>query len=237
MPALLVILCLLCRMDLHAAESWQNILSQMPLPQGTSQLDRKNCVELMLQSFRSNDLLKALIFMPGATDEFYMFRRAKASLTNSSPSLLDAVEALTNQTLIRATYRQPFLLLHTDEDPLEPLFTIEDQHAVAKLKARRFLQHVQFNDRDWDFVQPKLRKTLKATILPGRYRYDTWHFYRHSFAAWNLDGWEALEAVSLAGKTAFYVQKSGLFGRSQVTFEGDERVRATPKIEGFLPEK
>jgi hypothetical protein len=221
---------------LQAAESWQQALSQMPLRRGATRLERTNCVEIMLESFRSNDVVKAVIFMPGATDEFYMFHRARASLTNAVPTLLDAVRALTSQTLIRASFRPPFLLLHTDEDPLEPLFTIESQQAAAKLRSRHFLPHASFNDRDWDFIQPRLGKTLKAAILPGRYRYSTWHFYRHSFAAWNLDGWEALEAVALAGKTSFHVRKGGLFGRPEVLFEGDERVRATPKLDGFVPD-
>jgi len=194
-------------------------------------------VEIMLESFRSNDVVKALIFMPGATDEFYMFHRARATLTNTAPSLLDAVVALTNQTLIHSTFLSPFLLLHTDEDPLEASFTIENQKAAEKLRSRHFVSHALFNDSDWDFIQPKLAKTLKASILPGRHRYSTWHFYRHSFAAWNLDGWEAVEAAALAGKTIFHVQKTGLFGRPEVLFEGDERVRATPKIDGVIPGK
>ena len=58
---------------------------------------------ILLNSFRRNPAVQALIFMPGATDEFYFFRRARARLTNNAPTLLDAVTALTNQTYIRAT--------------------------------------------------------------------------------------------------------------------------------------
>lgn len=234
----LVVFGLTClSLETRGAASWQIPLARMPLPAGIHQLNRTNCVEIMLQAFTADEQVKALIFMPGATDEFYMFHRAKALLTNSSPSLLDAVVALTNQTLIRATFYSPFLLLHTDEDPIEPLLTIENKKSAEKLRSRQFLPHVVFNDRDWDFVQPKLAKSLKATIIPGRHRYSTWHFYRHSFAAWNLDGWEALEAVALAGKTAFHVQKSTFLGRPTVLFEGDERVRATPRLDGYSPDK
>jgi hypothetical protein len=238
LPPLLIVTLLGFKITrIEATEPWQQALAEMALGQNVRQLDRTNGVAIMLEALRSNDVVKALIFMPGATDEFYMFRRARASLTNASPSLLDAVTALTNQTYIRATYRAPFLLLHTDEDPLDPLFTIEDQNAATKLRSRHFLAHAVFNDRDWDFVQPKLRKALRATIVPGRYRYSTWHFYRHSFAGWNLDGWEALEAVALAGKTSFQVQRAGILGRPQVVFEGDERVRARPKLDGYVPDK
>jgi len=173
--------------------------------------------------------------MPGATDEFYMFRRAKAALTAASPTLLDALTALTNQTLIRATFHPPLLLLHTDEDPLDPSITIEHEPTAAKLRLASFVPHALYNDRDWDFIQPILAKKLKADVRPWRHMYDTWHFYRHSFAGWNLTGWEALEAVALAGKTRFTVgKKSGLALRpTLLIFEGDERVRAIPKIESF----
>ena len=191
----------------------------------------------MLRAFQSNQVVKALIFMPGATDEFYMFRRAKAELTNRSPALLDAVSALTNQTLIRATFRPPLLLLHTDEDPLEPLVQVEYQSLVEKLKRRQFIAHGIFNDRDWDVLQPILKRTLKTDIQPWWHSYDSWHFYRHSFAEWGLTGWEALEAVALAGKTGFSLRGNTGFTlrRPQVIFQCDTRVRATPKLDQFPP--
>jgi hypothetical protein len=95
--------------------------------------------------------------------------------------------------------------------------------------------HALYNDRDWDFMQPILKRTLKADVRPWRYRYDSWHFYRHSLAGWNLNGWEALQAVALAGKTQLTIERKGglAFGRKLIVFEGDERVRATPKVDGF----
>jgi hypothetical protein len=53
------------------------------------------------------------------------------------------------------------------------------------------------------------------------------HFFRNSFAAFDLDGWEALEASALAGKTKFTVKKG------QIVFEGDERVLGTAPTDGF----
>ncbi|HVV01168.1 MAG TPA: hypothetical protein VHH88_07370, partial [Verrucomicrobiae bacterium] len=66
------------------AASWEAALGSMPLPPGTRILTRSNCVPLMLDAFQSNDVVKALVFMPGATDEFYMFHRATARLTNAA---------------------------------------------------------------------------------------------------------------------------------------------------------
>jgi len=229
-----ILFCLL-HLTLLASESWERVLSPMSLETGVAELNRANCVDVMLRAFQSNEVVKALIFMPGATDEFYMFKRARAQLTNASPTLLDAVSALTNQTLIRATFRSPFLLLHSDEDPLDLSIAIESESAAAKLKRTRFVTHGVYNDRDWDFMQPILREWLKADIQPWRYSKASWHFYRHSFAAWNLNGWEALEAVAFSGKTRFSVRRKSMvdFRGIEVEFKPDPRVRAVPTLEAF----
>lgn len=196
----------------------------MPLTVPVKELNRTNCVAVMLSAFQSNDVVKALIFMPGVTDEFYMFRRVRATLTNATPSLLDAVTALTKQTYIRADFRPPFLLLHTDEDLLDPVFEIHHQPTVEKIQHAQFVPHAVYDDRDWDYLLPVLKKRCRVRFLPDRNTIGSFHFYRHSFAAWNLTGWEALEAVSLAGRTRFAVEKK------RVVFTVDERPRKTPKI-------
>ena len=73
-----------------------NHLGRMPLGTNVTQLNRANCVGIMLRAFQSNDVVKALIFMPSATDKFNFFHHARADLTNNPASLLDAVSALTN---------------------------------------------------------------------------------------------------------------------------------------------
>jgi hypothetical protein len=198
-------------------ETWPEVLGRMPLGARVTQLNRTNCVAVMLRAFQSNDVVKALIFMPGATDEFYMFRRAKAELTNASPTLLDALRVLTNQTLIRTTFKPPLLLLHTDEDLLEPDIVIQDQPTAEKLKRAAFLPRLLCDDRDWDFVQPLLKWRLKLDFRPWKSSTDSWHFYRHSFVECGLTGWEALETAALAGKSRFTVR------RKQVVFEPDSR--------------
>jgi len=220
---LFCLLPLACR----AAETWHSALARMPLRPTVTQLNRTNCVGILLSALRSNDVVKALIFMPGATDEFYFFRRARADLTNSSASLLDAVSALTNQTLIRATFRPPLLLLHTGEDLLEPAIRIEHQPTADKLRQARFVAHGLYNDRDWDYLRPVLKSSLRTDLLPWPHSHHSWHFYRHSFAGWNLTGWEALEATALAGQTTFTVR------RKQVVFELDTRPRIAPKVDVF----
>jgi hypothetical protein len=177
-----------------------------------------------VQALASNDMVKALVFMPGATDEFYLFRRAKAVLTASDPNLLDAVIALTNQTFIRASFRPPFLLLHTDEDPLEPANTIEDEKTGSRLRGQPRVAHLISNDWDWDRLQPVLKRSLKIWLRPERYSTESWHFYRHSFAAWNLNGLEALELAAYAGKSKFILR------HGEAIFQVDPRVLAAPKF-------
>ena len=225
-----LLLCLgicLARLTVGASQDWQDALNHMPLGTRVSELNRTNCVNVMLEAFQSNDVVKALIFMPGATDEFYMFRRAKAVLTNASPSLLDAVTALTNQTLIRATFRAPLLLLHTAEDPLEPMVGIKDQATAALIHRSKFVPHALYNDQDWDSLLPILKKSYRLTFTPRLHSKYSFHFYRHTFAGWDLDGWEALEAIALAGKTRFTVEKK------RVAFQGDERVVSLPVIDHY----
>jgi hypothetical protein len=82
-------------------QDWATALSKMPLVSPARELNRTNCVDLLLRSFGSNQAVRGLVFMPGATDELYFFKRVNVTLTNASPTLLDAVVALTNQTWSR----------------------------------------------------------------------------------------------------------------------------------------
>jgi hypothetical protein len=150
-------------------------------------------------------------------------------LTNSQPTLLDAIAALTNQTFIRATYHPPFLILHTAEDPIEPMGKIEDQKTADRIRAQRFDHFEIYNDRRWDNLQPMLQFKLNTRILPGTRTHDTAHFFRHTFCHWELNGWQMVEAVALANKTKFTVKKK------LIVFEGDTRFLARPPTpEGFL---
>lgn len=209
------------------AGSWAEALSRMPLPGNVVHLNRTNCVEVMLPAFQSNATVKALIFLPGATDELYFFRRAEAALRTPTPSLLDAVVALTNQTHIRANFRAPFVLLHSGEDVLELQTTIQSEPAVEKLRRGKSLPHLMFNDRDWDAVRKTVKGHIKPVLWPGPYANDSRHFYRHTFAAWNLSPWETLEAIAFAAKARITVR------RGSVVFTPDERFGALPKLEKF----
>jgi hypothetical protein len=213
-----------------ADESWQNALSAMPLGSNVTELNRTNCVTQMLNAFQSNGVVKALIFMPGATDEFYFFQRARATLTNSNPSLLDAVTALTNQTYIQATFQPPLLLLHSTEDALDGFATVRNKTTAEKLRKRIVPDRVLFNDADWEKLTSALNKKLSVGLRPYTDAPETWHFYRHSFAACGATQFEMLETIALAGKTTFTVNWL------TVEFQPDARAGIVPKLEKF-PER
>jgi hypothetical protein len=200
----------------------------MPLGGTVTQLTRTGCVDVLWHAFQSNAVVKGMVLMPGGTDEWYMFQPARVVITNQSATLLDAITALTNQTRLRVTFRAPFLLLHTDWDLLEPAIRVEDARTADRLKQGRFVPHAMFNDRDWDFVQPILSKSLKTAMRPWRYSPDSWHFYRHTFTAWGLTGWEALQATTLAAKTTCTVH------RKKVVFEVDMR-QSPPNTQSWRP--
>ncbi len=181
----------------------------------------------MLNAFQSNSVVKALIFMPGATDELYFFRRAHATLTNAAPSLLDAVNALTNQTYIRADFRPPLLILHTTEDALDGFATVKNESTAAKLHQRLVPGRVLLNDADWGVVRTALKGKLGIGLRPFENALPSWHFYRHSFAACGVTDWEMLETLALAGKTTFTVHWL------TAKFQPDRREGVAPKLETF----
>ena len=207
--------------------SWTEALLRMPLRTNASVLNHTNCAQVLLASFQSNATAKAFIFMPGATDELYFFRRVQVSLTNANPTVLDAVQVLTNQSPLRVTFRAPFVLLYSGEDILDLDFKVEHAGTEKKLKAGKPLPQLLAIDRDWTQLLRQMKKPIPATLLPYERTQGSWHFYRHTFAGWNLTPWEALEAAALAGKTKFTVIRGG------VVFAVDPRVGELPKLDRF----
>ncbi|MBU6409980.1 MAG: hypothetical protein KGR98_06295 [Verrucomicrobia bacterium] len=209
------------------AQSWQAALSRMPLRTPTTVLNRANCVNVMLNAFRSNAVVKAIVFMPGATDEISFFRRVHASLANASPTLLDAVNALTNQTFIQAAFQPPFLILHTTEDPLNVIAVVKNKSTAAKLRRLIVPIRAQFVDADWGAVDSALHRHLKVWLRPVGDSPASWHFYRHNFAACGVSQWQMLKLLALAGKTTFTVHWL------TADFQPDMRQGAVPKLTVF----
>jgi len=222
--SLFVLLVLLTTAPLHAADTnWAETLRVMPLASPATEINDANFAPLFLNSFQSNSVVKAIVLMPGATDEFYFFHRGTTKLAASDNNLLAALTALTNNTRVHATFRAPFLMLHTVEDPLTAVIKIKDEAIVTQLKATPFVPHASYNDRDWNFLRPLLITNLNADFWPPQDSWNSWHFYRHSFAGWNLNGMETLEAIALAGKSTFTVEKTFFKGRPKISYYPDRR--------------
>ncbi len=210
------------------AQSWTAALARMPLPRPVTLLTRSNCVAVCLEAFAPDPAVKALVFLPGATDELYFFRHVKAALTNANPTLLDVVQALTRQSEIRASFQPPLLLIHTSEDTLKADLRVEHPATFERLQRTAYLPHVSYDDRNWDDIYPHLRK-LKVSLYPPRKHYGSRHFFRPSMAAWNLTGEEAVRAIALASKTAV------TFERNRLVFTPDTRKEQPSRIEVLPP--
>jgi len=188
----------------------------MPLPGGMNPVERNNVVRRLLEGLQSNDVVKAIIVLPAVSDDLYLVNRDKPALNLRATNLWQALVTLTNATEIRATFRPPFLLIHRDDDALEPQFSVKDAGAVQRLKSESRMARALFCDAHWEKVRPILNKAMRPGIHPWSTSRNAWHFARHNLAAWGLNDWEMLVAVSLTGKSAFTVEKR------RVTFE--ERV-------------
>ena len=182
----------------------------MPLPSPAPLLNRDNAVCVLLESFRSNAIVKALVVLPGVSDDFYLVNRDKPKLDLRATNLLEAIITLTNATAVRATFRAPSLLLHVDTDRLDLLSQIEDSKLAERLRTGRHLLRASYCDAHWDQLQPVLQKTLDRPVRPQARSQDAWHFDRHNFAGWSLTDWEWLEVVALSGKTRFTVQRQAV---------------------------
>lgn len=209
------------------AQDWTNALARMPIGTNVAWLTRTNCAQVLFQALSADATVKAIVFMPGATDELYFFHRVNVRLTNARPSLLDAVQALTNQSPLRIVFRAPLLLIHSEEDVLELDIKVEHPATVSKLKAATIAGRQEFLDRDWKAVRDHHLRKIAVGISPLNRFAITRHFYRHTYAGWNLTAWETLEATAFAGKTRFVV------GRNRATFDLDERIGGVPRLERF----
>lgn len=185
----------------------------MPLRVSATALDKTNIVGAMLGAFQSNAVVKAVVFLPGATDDLYFSSRV-IRLTNESPTFLNAVVALTNQTGIRAQFEAGRLLLFTPADPLaQPRLIVNDARTAERLRQKPFPAGPVFNDRNWGVLHPILTRRLSVRVKPGIDAPVSWHFYRASFAGFDLNGWEALELIALATQTEFAIDRNCLTAR------------------------
>ena len=186
------------------------VLRAMPLPPAAT-LNRSNAVDVLLGAFQSNGVIKAIVILPGVSDDFYLIHRDAPALNLRATNLWEGIVALTNATAMRVTWRKPFVLLHArPSDVLQASMRIEDAAMAGRLKLQNLPERVLHLDAHWETIQPALERALGRRVRPEGASTEAWHFNRHNLTGANLTGWELLEAVSLTGGTTVTVQKLGI---------------------------
>ncbi|HMJ65587.1 MAG TPA: hypothetical protein VK615_09570 [Candidatus Binatia bacterium] len=188
-----------------AAGTWTDALSRMPLPPNTV-LSRDNCMRVVLEAFKSNGTVRAIAFLPGVSDDFYLLNREKPKLNAKASNLAEAIGVLTNLTDVRATFRDGLLLLHLACESVDVRITVKSERQAAKLKDGSSVHHVFWLDRHWDKVQPQLGSAIKIRIVPGTGSKDAWHFARCNVVGWNLNPWDLVTVTGLSSGTSVAIE-------------------------------
>lgn len=209
----------------QGAEAWENALAGMKLaayPKGIGEtpllLHETNCISLLLKSFKSNAVVKCMVVLPDTTDELYLRHNFKATRLSTAATLLETISVLTNHSNIRVQFRAPFLLLYAAHDFTTATVQVTDAKTWNEIQNVSHSESWLLEDYDWDRIQPKLQKVLNVKINPKFDSVDSYHFYRHSLAGYNLTGPELIEALALTGKTKVSINKNN------VVFELDQRM-------------
>jgi hypothetical protein len=211
-------LALLLSLTPAVAGDWRDALEAMPMTNRSVLLNRSNAISLLVESFSPNSMVKALVVLPGVTDDFYLINRDQPSLNIRAINLLEAVTALTNRTAVRATFLAPFLLLHLDRDVLDPAVDIQHSPTAERLACSRSLAHAMFFDKPWNVSRSALEQNIRLTVKPSSSSDKGGHVYRVNLAGWHLTDRELLTAVAVASRTGFTIQ------RNRVLFESISRL-------------
>jgi len=198
-----------CLPAMAAGPDLAEALRAMPLPAQT-RINRDNAIDVILDTFQSNRVVKAILFLPGVADDFYLIDRDAPPLNLGATNLFEAITALTNATAVRAIFQEPFLLLHVSRDTLSPACVAEEARVAGILRKENHLPHACWKDAHWERIQPIMERQFGRPVRPAGPSADGWHFSRHNLAAWGLSDWEFLNALSLAGGTRVTVQKRGI---------------------------
>jgi hypothetical protein len=196
---------------LPAAETWPAALASIPIPAGAGELNRSNFISVVTAAFRARGPARAIVFLPGVTDDFYLVHRGEP-LGLRATNVWDALAGLTNHSEVRLTFREPMVLVHLERDQREPVLTaansVKERWQTARLPEGRFV------DRGWASLQPELEKGLGRRIAPKSKAEAADHVSRINLVGSGLTDWEWLEAVSLASRTRVIVSRNrALFER------------------------
>jgi len=212
-------LCFAAGAELRAAEAtrtasqsettWQaarSALAEMPLPL-TPSLARSNAIRLIVHAFKSNAVVRALIVLPGAVDDFHLIHRDVPLPALNSRNLAEALASLTNASQWRITFSRSFLLVHTAADRLTAEVRIVDSATRDRLQSRMGESKLEWVDAPWPKAHPILRKAIGLGLQPAADSPNAGHFERLNLAAAHLTDLELVEAVALSTGTRLSVER------------------------------
>jgi hypothetical protein len=186
-------------------QDWRETLARTPFSKTSFQVYQTEPVELILKAFRPTGVLRGVVLMPGAADQIYFSDWGRVEL-GAAPSLLDALNALTNQARMSYSFVAPFLLIHLPRDTTnDPVTFVAD--AAAKLHARKKLGEIFYLDRPYNRVLGELKKVTGLKANPDQRDPGSWHFYRLSLVGYDLSAPELLRAIAYGTKTSALVEK------------------------------
>jgi hypothetical protein len=199
------------------AETWMDALGHMPLPPNTV-FNRDNCIRGVLEAFQSNSTVRAIVFLPAVSDDFYLVNRNRTQLNARPANLGEAIGALTNLTDVRATFREGLLLLHLKGEPVEPGVTIKSERQAERLRTNSSIARVLWIDRHWNRVQPELASATKMRVVPAGGSKDAWHFARCNVVAYTANAWDLVMVASLSSGTRMSVESRRITFATRVAF-------------------
>jgi hypothetical protein len=187
------------------AQDFHESLAQTPFSKTQFQAHQTEPVQFILNAFRPTPEMRAVVLMPAASDQLYFFNWGRIELP-PNPTLLDALNALTNKAQLTYTFVAPFLLIHLQRDTTtDPLTLTAD--VPQKFHQRKKYGRVFYLDRPYDRILPDLKKITGLKSFPDQRSPASWHYYRLSFVAYNPTAAELLRAIAYGTKTSVHVEK------------------------------
>ena len=189
------------------AQDWQTAFSKIPILTQTFPAYQTPPIELILTNFQPTAEIRGVILMPGAADRIIFYDWGQINLPQN-PTLLDAVAALTNKVGLRVFVAPPFLLIGMPyDDPSDPLAILtKTKPEKLKLDQRKLPGRTYYIDRPYDRLVPKVEKLSRLRIKPSLSSPASWHFYRLSFVAYDVNAAELLRAVAYGTKTSVRIE-------------------------------
>jgi hypothetical protein len=189
------------------AQDWQTAFSKISIHTQTFPAHQTPPIELILTNFQPTAEIRGVILMPGAADRIIFYDWGEINL-RENPTLLDAITALTNKVGLRVFVTPPFLLIGMPyDDPSDPLTILpKTRPEKLKLDQHKLPGRTYYIDRPYDRLVPKIQKVSRLRIKPSLSDPASWHFYRLSFIAYDLDAADLLRAVAYGTKTSVRIE-------------------------------